>query len=137
MPSCMQFLLMQEDPIYAIILRTNVSRPQSISYKKKGWYRALMHAVHTKVHMQETYVVLRLSLQNIMEESWSCLLCTTIVTFLYATKLDAGVRGDSVTIQLAGTLISHPTYKHESFQTIDRQRQSRKPSTTSSDPTTD
>ena len=35
-----------------------VSCPQNISYEKKGSCRALMHAVPTKVHMQETKVIL-------------------------------------------------------------------------------
>ena len=67
---------------------------RSVSYEKKGWCRALMHDVHTKVHMQETYVVLRLSLQNIMEESYSCLImhyvCNTPVCNEDKTPAGAG-----------------------------------------------
>ena len=72
--------------------------------------------------MQETFLVLRLSLQNVRE-------VTTLVTFLSPTKIEAGVRGTLLPFMIdagargtvfpfngAGTLINPPTYTRVSNQ---------------------
>ena len=76
-PSCMLSILRytcRRQYLYSRSVLKICTQVILISYEKKGWCHALMHTVHSKGLMQEINLVLRLIFQNLMEESYSCLI---------------------------------------------------------------